>query len=66
MSNNSTPITVEIMAKASDEPCNVDVFILHDTLLNLPAEKYLTLYKIMSTELAKVYPPYKIIFKNFA
>ena len=50
-------IVTDITARAAEETCNVDVLVLHDVLLNLPTEKYLALYKIMSTELAKVYPP---------
>lgn len=37
---------------ALEEECKVDVDILHDTLLKLPAEKYLDLYKRMY---AKIY-----------
>lgn len=59
MNNNSTPITVELTARAAAEGCNIDVILLHETLLNMPVEKYLALYKIMSTELAKAYPPYQ-------
>ena len=55
----STPITVELTARAASEPCNIDVILLHETLLKMPAEIYLALYKIMSTELAQVYPPYQ-------
>lgn len=40
-------LTVEF----ASEDCNVDVNVLHDTLLRLPAEKYLALYKLMSEEL---------------
>lgn len=50
-------VVTEITAKVSDEACNVDVLVLHETLEKLPAETYLALYKIMTLELSKVYPP---------
>ena len=49
--NDYTYVTVELTAKESDEPCNVNVLMLHETLLKLPAEKYLELYKLMSETL---------------
>ena len=42
---------VRIMAEAGNEPCKVDVDVLHDTLLKLPAEKYLELYRMMQVEM---------------
>lgn len=38
------------------EECEVDVDILHETLLKLPAEKYLELYKKIYTNIYG-YPP---------
>ena len=55
--DNSTPVTVELIAKTSDEPCNIDVVLLHDTLFKMPAVKYLELYRIMTLTLAKYNPP---------
>lgn len=43
-----------IMAEMGDG-CEVDVEILHNTLLNLPAEKYLELYHKMQ---GKIIQPY--------
>ena len=37
----------EILVTVSDEPCNVDIEILHRTLLSLPAGLYLELYEQM-------------------
>lgn len=37
----------EILATVSDEPCKVDIEILHRTLLSLPAGLYLELYEHM-------------------
>lgn len=47
MSNNGTPVTVELIVKAGSEPCNIDINLLHETLLRMPAEKYLELYALM-------------------
>lgn len=38
-------LTIEV--KAGTEPCNVDVDKMHETLLQLPAEKYIELYHTM-------------------
>lgn len=43
-----------IIAETGDS-CEVDVEILHNTLLNLPAEKYLELYHKMQ---GKIIQPY--------
>lgn len=43
-----------IIAETGDE-CEVDVEILHSTLLNLPAEKYLELYHKMQGEIIQPY-----------
>lgn len=56
MDNNVTPITVELTARASAEPCNIDVSLLHETLLKMPAEKYLDLYSLMTMTM-KIYSP---------
>ena len=57
MSNNGTLITVELTARAGSEPCNIDINLLHDTLLKMPAEKYLELYALMSMNM-KFYSPH--------
>lgn len=51
-------IVVDMTARAAEETCNVNVDILHETLLKLPAEKYLELYKLMSENIMSVCPPY--------
>lgn len=38
---------VSITAQSGTEPCNVDIAIMHESLLQLPAEKYLELYHMM-------------------
>ena len=38
---------ISITAQSGTEPCNVDVVTMHETLLQLPAEKYLELYHMM-------------------
>ena len=38
---------VSITAQMGTEPCNVDVAVMHESLLQLPAEKYLELYHMM-------------------
>ena len=38
---------IRILAEAGSEPCEVDVNVMHETLLQLPADKYLELYHIM-------------------
>lgn len=41
--NNIISMTVQ----TGTEPCKVDVEVMHETLLQLPAEKYLELYHMM-------------------
>ena len=53
-------VVVEMTARTADETCNIDVDVLHETLLKLPAEKYLELYKTMTEEIIKAYPPLSI------
>jgi hypothetical protein len=43
MDNNIKSIAVD----TGTEPCNVDVGLLHETLLKLPADKYIALYRRM-------------------
>lgn len=43
-----------IMTELGDE-CEVDVEILHNALLNLPAEKYLELYHKMQGKIVQSY-----------
>jgi hypothetical protein len=43
MDNNIKSIAVD----TGTEPCDVDVGALHETLLQLPAEKYIELYRRM-------------------
>lgn len=38
---------VSITVQMGTEPCKVDVEVMHETLLQLPAEKYLELYHMM-------------------
>jgi hypothetical protein len=38
---------INIVVEAGTEPCDVDVGVLHETLLQLPAEKYIELYRRM-------------------
>lgn len=38
---------ISITAQSGTEPCNVDIAIMHESLLQLPAEKYLELYHMM-------------------
>ena len=45
-----------IMAEMGDE-CEVDINLLHETLLKLPAETYLELYKKMYAKIYG-YPPF--------
>ena len=52
-------VVVEMTARTADEACNIEIDVLHETLLKLPAEKYLELYKTMSEEIVKAYPPIK-------
>ena len=42
---------INILTEAGTEPCMVDVNSLHDALLQLPAEKYLSLYRLMKTQI---------------
>ena len=42
---------VNILAEAGNEPCRVDLVLLHDTLLRLPAKMYLGLYYMMKAEI---------------
>lgn len=46
----------QIMAELGEE-CKVDVDILHETLLQLPAEKYLDLFKKIHEKIYG-YPPF--------
>jgi len=46
-----------ILAEAGEEDCEVDVEILHETLLKLPAEKYFELYKKIYAKIYG-YPPF--------
>ena len=43
MQNNIISIT----AQTGTEPCNVDIAVMYESLLQLPAEKYLELYHMM-------------------
>lgn len=62
--DDRTPVTIELTAKAGNEPCNIDVTLLHDTLFKMPAVKYLELYRIMTLTLAKYNPsPTQIILE---
>lgn len=47
MNNNIISIT----AQSGTEPCNVDMGTLHESLLQLPAEKYLQLYHMMKNRI---------------
>ena len=38
---------IRISAEAGSEPCEVDIDVLHETLLQLPTDKYLKLYHTM-------------------
>lgn len=52
MKNNIVSIT----AQMGTEPCNVDVAVMHESLLQLPAEKYLELYHMMKNRVEnKIY-----------
>lgn len=43
-----------ILTEAGSEPCMVDVNVLHDTLLQLPAGKYLELYNLMKNQMDRL------------
>lgn len=43
-----------ILTEAGSEPCMVDVNMLHDTLLQLPAGKYLELYNLMKNQMDRL------------
>ena len=53
--DNIRAVTKSIIAEAASEACDIDVEKLHYTLLGLPAEKYLELYKLMSEALPHVH-----------
>ncbi len=53
----STSVVVEIKTKTADEPCNIEVPVLHEALLKMPAEKYLELYALMSMNMKFYSPP---------
>jgi len=57
MGNDSTAVTVELIARAGSEPCNIDVHLLHDVLLKMPADKYLALYELMYFTMKAYSPP---------
>ncbi len=42
---------VSIIAQSGTEPCKVDIAVMHESLLQLPAEKYLELYHMMKNRL---------------
>ena len=44
-------IITEITAKVGEEECKVDVEKLHEILLALPAEKYISLYHAMKNRI---------------
>lgn len=47
---------LSITAQTGTEPCNVDIGVMHGSLLQLPAEKYLQLYHMMKDRIEnKVY-----------
>ena len=47
---------VSIKEQMGTEPCNVDVTVMHESLLQLPAEKYLELYHMMKNRVEnKIY-----------
>ena len=47
---------LNIVCETGEEKCNVDIPLMHETLLNLPAEKYLELYHMMKDRIEnKVY-----------
>lgn len=43
--------TIKRITAESGEECMVDVEILHDTLLKLPASLYIELYRLMQLEM---------------
>ena len=49
-------ILKEIIVNYAEEPCRINMELLHESLLCLPADKYLTLFKLMSEELGKLSP----------
>lgn len=44
---------VRIQAEIGSEPCGVDMDILHETLLMLPADLYIELYRKMQKKMEK-------------
>ena len=50
---DSNSVVNSITIRIADERCNVDVDVLHDALLHLPANKYLELYSYMRKEVHK-------------
>lgn len=57
--DTSTSVVVELKARTAEEPCNIDVHLLHETLLKMPAEKYLELHMLMSMSMKTYNPPSK-------
>jgi len=49
-------VTIKHIIAEAGEECNVDIDVLHDTLLKLPAEMYLNLYQKMHMRIYG-YPP---------
>lgn len=45
------PNIKRILVEGGSEPCEVDVSVMHKSLLQLPAEKYLELYRMMQVEM---------------
>ena len=43
-----------ILVEAAEDYCSVDVEMLHDSLLHLPAEKYLELYRLMNEKIDSI------------
>jgi hypothetical protein len=44
---------LSMVVNTGTEPCNVNVGMLHETLLKLPAEKYIELYRLMQEKMEK-------------
>ena len=57
-------VVVELTAKMSEEACNIDVLVLHDTLMKMPMETYLALYKIMTVQIAQACTPLSNFLKE--
>ena len=43
-----------IIATTASEPCSVDVHLLHEALLRMPAEIYIRLYHLMTQRLGDI------------